>query len=217
MATGVRIVARDRSVSMRRLDYFGHVSPGGNDAADLMSSRGIGYRYWGEIIGWTVNMGLGEGARWMVDWWKDSPVHRDIMLSRAFNYAGVGIAQEGSTVLWTVVFVNQADHTPPVAALVRPAGSAALRVADTNRSVVRWWGRDRRLATRTAGLDSFTVQHRLPGGRWQTLLYRTTLRAATWNLRPGTHYFRVRARDNRGNVGRWQGPTRIFVPRLSDL
>jgi uncharacterized protein YkwD len=216
MTTGVRFVARDRSVSMKQHDYFDHVSPGGTDAADLLNRRDISYRYWGEIIGWTVNMGLGEGARWMVDWWKHSPVHRDIMLSRAYNYAGVGIAVEGNTVLWTVVFVNQADHTPPVASLVQRASTASLRVADTNQSVVRWWGRDRRLAVRTAGLDSFIVQHRLPGGRWDTLLNRTTARQATWNLRPGLHFFRVRARDNMGNVGRWQGPTRVYVARRAE-
>jgi uncharacterized protein YkwD len=213
MTTGVRLVARDRSVSMKRLDYFDHVSPGGLDAADLLNRRDISYRYWGEIIGWTVNMGLGEGARWMVDWWKNSPVHREIMLSDAYNYAGVGIAVEGNTVLWTVVFVNQADHTPPVATLLQPAGTASLRVAGSNQSIVRWWGRDRRLAVRTAGLDSFQVQHRLPGGRWDTLLSRTTARQATWNLRPGLHFFRVRARDRLGNVGAWQGPTRVYVAR----
>lgn len=217
MATGVRLVARERSASMRRLDYFDHVSPGGTDAGDLMRARGVSFRTWGEIIGWTVNSSLGEGARWMVDWWKGSPVHRQVMLSRDVNYAGVGIVVDGPTALWTVVFVNQADHTPPVASIVQPAGTAALRVAESSRSLVRWWGRDRRLAVRTAGLDSFTVQHRLPGGRWQTLLHRTTQRQATWNLRPGTHFFRVRARDNRGNVGRWQGPTRVYVPRLADL
>ena len=36
MAEDVREVARERSRSMKRLDYFGHVSPSGVDAGDLL-------------------------------------------------------------------------------------------------------------------------------------------------------------------------------------
>jgi hypothetical protein len=211
MAAGVREVARERSRSMKRLDYFAHVSPSGSDAGDLLGSRDIGLRLWGEAIGWTVYMDLDEGSRWMVDWWKNSPVHRDLMLSRRFNYVGVGIAQDGPKILWTLVFVNQADHTAPVAGVARPAGAASLTAATTEPTVVHWWGRDRPLALRTAGLDSFSIQHKVQGGRWQTVIERTTARQATWNLRPGVHAFRVRARDNLGNTGRWQTPTRIHV------
>ena len=212
MAEDVREVSRERSRSMKRLDYFGHVSPSGNDASDLLRSSGVGYRAWGEVIGWTVNMELGEGSRWMVDWWKNSPVHRELMLSRAFNYAGVGIAQEGSRVIWTIVFVNQADSTAPVARIGRPNRTSSLRVAATTQTVLRWWGHDRPLATRTAGLDSFSIQHKVQGGRWQTVIERTTAREASWNLSPGSHLFRVRARDNRGNTSYWQDATRIEVP-----
>ena len=38
MAEDVREVARERSRSMKRLDYFGHVSPCGVDAGDLLAS-----------------------------------------------------------------------------------------------------------------------------------------------------------------------------------
>ena len=96
----------------------------------------------------------------MVDWWKNSPAHRELMLSRSYNYAGVGIAQEGDRVLWTIVFVNQADHTAPVARIdartdVQPAGRWP-----PPQTTLHWWGHDRRLATRTSGLNSFSVQHR---------------------------------------------------------
>ena len=77
MADDVREVARDRSRSMKRLDYFDHVSPSGQDAGDLLGSRQIGYRLWGEVIGWTRYIDLKPGSSWMVDWWKRSPVHRE--------------------------------------------------------------------------------------------------------------------------------------------
>lgn len=212
MAEDVREVARERSRSMKRLGYFGHVSPSGVDAGDLLRSNGVPYRAWGEAIGWTVHMDLDGGSRWMVDWWKNSPTHRALMLSQSFNYAGVGIAQEGSHVLWTIVFVNQADRTAPIARIGRPNRTSSIKVAATSRTTLHWWGHDRPLATRTAGLESFSLQHKIQGGRWHTVIERTTARQASWGLRPGTHLFRVRARDNRGNTGAWQDTTRIEVP-----
>jgi uncharacterized protein YkwD len=228
MAEGVREVARDRSRSMKRLDYFGHVSPYGQDAGDLLGSRDVGYRMWGEVIGWTRYLDLAPGGNWMVDWWKRSPVHRELMLSRQFNYAGVGVAQDGSLTLWTIVFVNQADHTAPVADVRRPRSSTvyepiagltadqtgavgALRTSADSRVTVRWWGRDRKLSTRTAGLKSFSLQHRVPGEGWRTVLTQTKERMAVFELRPGIHAFRVRARDRVGNTGGWSPAARVLV------
>lgn len=213
MAGRVRGVALDRSQSMKRQNYFDHVSPSGVDAGDMLRGRDIPHRYWSEIIGWTVGMNLDQGAGWMVDWWKNSPVHRNIMLSATYNYAGVGIVVDDGKILWTVVFVNQADHTPPIARLFSAASVSdrGLLAASTS-TTVRWWGRDRRLSVRTSGLNSFTVQHRRAGGRWWTVRKRTTARQLTMNLRSGAHYFRIKARDNRGNVGRWKGPIRVDVP-----
>jgi hypothetical protein len=228
MAGEVREVARDRSRSMKRLNYFGHVSPAGEDAGDLLGSREIGYRMWGEVIGWTRYIDLQPGSNWMVDWWKRSPVHRDLMLSRQFNYAGVGIAQDGSLTLWTIVFVNQADHTAPVAAVSHPKPAdtfaptaavaaeqvgpvGAVRTSADSRVTVRWWGRDRKLSTRTAGLQSFALQHRVPGDGWKVVKTGTTDRKASFELRPGMHAFRVRARDKVGNTGSWSPAVRILV------
>jgi uncharacterized protein YkwD len=212
MAGGVRGVAGDRSASMKRLDYFGHVSPSGVDAGDMLRSRGIPHSYWGEVIGWTVNMDLETGARWMVDWWKDSPVHRQLILNGRFNYAGVGIALDGGKMLWTVVLANQPDHTPPITGLYSTVSSSRSFLSSTQATTIRWWGWDRRLSVRTAGLDSFTVQHRRAGGRWHTVRRRTTGRQATFDLGSGTHQFRIRARDNRGNRGGWKGPLTVYVP-----
>lgn len=208
MAGGVRVVARDRSRSMKNGDYFGHVSPSGTTAGSLLRNRAISHAFWGEAIGWTSNMDLNEGARWMVDWWKGSSSHRRLMLRRDFNYVGIGIARDGSKTLWTIVFVNQPDHTPPKAGLVGPASRT---IASTGRSVtLRWWGKDRKLSTRTAGLKSFVLQHKRNGGNWG-VLRNTTRRQATVTLSPGQHYFRLRAVDRRGNRGGWQKPLKVVI------
>ena len=67
--------------------------------------RGI-RRPWGEVIGWTRRRALGPGSRWMVEWWKRSPTHRALLLSRRFDAAGVGVVKEGGRAIWTIVFVG---------------------------------------------------------------------------------------------------------------
>jgi uncharacterized protein YkwD len=106
MASAVRSVARDRVGSMKRFEYFGHASPTGQDAGDLLRSRDIGRRPWGEVIGRTWGQGVGPGSRWMVDWWKRSPVHRGLLLNRRFDAAGVGVVRDGGRTLWTIVLVE---------------------------------------------------------------------------------------------------------------
>jgi uncharacterized protein YkwD len=212
MAGGLRAVAEDRSLSMRRLDYFAHVSPGGVDAGDMLRARGVPHRSWSEVIGWTTSMDVEIGSRWMVDWWKNSPGHRAVILSRAYNYAGVGIVRNGGTILWTVVVASQPDHTPPITGFYSSSASRQALLAADQRTTVHWWGRDRRLSTRTAGLHSFTIQHRREGGRWHTVRRRISAKQASFALPSGTHYFRIKARDNRGNVGHWKGPLQVVVP-----
>src|SRR3990170_4650234 len=112
-----RVVAAARNASMVRLGYFGHVSPTGADAGDILRARRIRYSSWGEIIGWTTYMPLDPGVECMVDWWMHSPSHRPLILSRSFNYAGVAIVRDGDRSLYTAVFTTSPDHTPPVASL----------------------------------------------------------------------------------------------------
>jgi uncharacterized protein YkwD len=208
MAGRVRLVARDRSRSMKNLDYFSHVSPSGATAGSMLRSRSVTHAFWGEAIGWTSAMGLETGARWMVNWWKGSTTHRRLMLRQDFNYAGVGVAREGGKTLWTIVFVNQPDHTPPFAQLMGPSSRT---IATSSSSVtVCWSGQDRRLSTRTAGLRAFILQHKRSGGDW-TVMRRTTSRQATMSLSRGQHYFRLRAVDRRGNRGGWQKPLKVVI------
>lgn len=212
MATRVRLVARDRSRSMKNQSYFAHTSPTGATAGSMLSSRGVKYNFWGENIGWTKHMGNEEGVKWMVDWWKNSPPHRRNMLNREFNYAGVGIARDGAKVLYTVVFVNQRDHTPPVAGLISSDTGISVAAVTSSRTVtVRWWGKDRQLSTRTSGLKGFTVQYKRGDGDWRLLHKGTKARQLTKELAVGTHAFRVRATDNKGNKGAWRRPLTVSV------
>jgi len=247
-------VSAARNASMVRLGYFGHVSPTGADAGDILRARRIRYSSWGEIIGWTTYMPLDPGVEWMVDWWMHSPSHRPLILSRSFNYAGVGIVRDGDRNLYTAVFTTSPDHTPPVASLssVQAAGASGtpampvgwdpmdpMTVADPSnpwadgtaavvttaalaslkatpgkasvarRNVLRtgvrltWWGKDRPLATHTAGLAGFDIQHKRHAGRWTDAILGTLKRFHRFELRPGRHVFRIRAHDRRGNTSRW--------------
>jgi uncharacterized protein YkwD len=202
MAGRVRQVADQRSVSMRNQNYFGHVSPSGVNAANLLNRRGIGWINWGEAIGWTSGMTPEYGAKWMVDWWSHSPSHRKLMLSKSFNYAGIGIVKEGSKLLYTIVFVTQRDHTAPVASLVAQAD--VISVSSIRDVTVAWRGKDRRLATRTAGLQGFKVQYKKFGGDWRTVRKMTNKRQISMDLDSGKHKFRVRSVDNRGNKSPWK-------------
>jgi uncharacterized protein YkwD len=212
MAGGVRMVARERSRSMKNEQYFAHSSPAGVDAGDLLRRRSVQNHFWGENIGWVKYVNLDDGPSAMIDWWKDSPGHRWNMLYKDYNYAGVGIAKDGAETFYTIVFANQRDHTPPVAGLVSSETGIAVAATSGPRPVtVRWWGKDRPLATGTAGLRGFSVQYRRANGEWRTLRSLTTSRQLTTELTRGSHQFRVRATDKKGNRGSWMRPLTVTV------
>ena len=230
MAGRVRLVARDRSQSMKRLNYFGHVSPSGSSAGTMLRHRGVQHRLWGENIGWTVHMDLDWGTKWMVDWWKQSPPHRKAMLSRDYNFAGIGIARKGPKLLYTIVFVNRTKHAAFKKASHRKGsgGDRKAAVSGTIRTpkarvdkkrttksrrdvTLRWWGDERSRSDRTVRLRGFTIEHRPPGGVWKTVLRRTTRQHVSFDLNPGMHGFRVRAQDRSGNSSDWQGPLRLRI------
>ncbi len=214
LTTKVRIVARDRSKDMLQLGYFDHTSPSGQTAGKMLRSRGIKHAFWGENIGWTMNMSLQTGARWMVEWWKDSPGHRRAMLSRQYNYVGVGLAKNGGKIIYTIVFVNQRDHTPPKAHITAARAGTGISAKGTRKAVVvRWTGRDRPLTTRTSGLKGFIVQHKRKGQKtWNKIRRLTTSRQMTTYLYSGKHKFRIRAKDRGGNKSRWQDPVLVNIP-----
>jgi len=212
MAQQVRRVARDRSRDMRNKNYFAHGSPSGQSAGTMMHSRGIRHWGWGENIGRISFLGWDKTTRGMFEGWQGSSGHNRLLLTRDYNYVGVGIAKGGNAAYYTIVFVRQPDHTAPKSGMV--ASSTGLSVASgsgsTKAVTIRWWGADRKLQKYTSGMKGFTVQKRTSSG-WRTLKRNTKQRVMTLNLREGTHKFRVRAVDKRGNKGSWRRPLTVTV------
>lgn len=99
----IDVVAQMRSNSMIRRGYFGHVSPSGIDAGDLLRKVKYKCRYWGEIIAWEHGH---FGVRSIMSWWKNSWPHRYIMLKDKWRSIGVGIAYKGQRTYYTVVFTS---------------------------------------------------------------------------------------------------------------
>lgn len=213
MAQGVRAVAQYRSQEMRDLDYFSHTSPTGRDAATLLGRRGVFYYAGSENIGWITYLGWSRSAGDVVDAWFDSSGHRANLLSSEYNYVGIGLSRDSSSVYATAIFVRQNDHTPPKSGMAASGtGIAVASAGDGKRLVtIRWWGYDRPLQRNTAGLKGFTVQKQMADGRWRTLRSMTQTRQLTLELSRGAHKFRVRATDNRNNRGMWRHPLRVTV------
>ena len=142
MDSRVRGVARDRSRDMRNKDYFAHGSPSGESAGTMMHARGIKHWGWGENIGRISFLGWTASNKGMVEGWKRSSGHNRMLLTRDYNYVGVGIARNDKVAYYTIVFVRQPDHTAPRAGIL--AGSRSVTYAATSggkRNVtVRWWG-----------------------------------------------------------------------------
>lgn len=208
----VRRVARARSRDMRDLSYFSHGSPTGQSAGTMMANRGISHWGWGENIGRISFFGWDPTNQAMVGGWKASAGHDHMLLSRDYNYVGVGIARNAYAAYYTLVFVRQPDHTAPRAGLY--AAGRGLSVASAGsgpRAVtIRWWGHDRRLQKYTSGLRGFVVQQKTAHG-WKTLRRLTKTRELTLNLNKGTYQFRVKAVDRRGNRGIWRKPLTVNV------
>ena len=211
MARRVQNVARDRSTDMRDRNYFDHASPSGVGAADMLDRRGIQYFGGSENIGRMSFIGWDDSTRIMVDAWKGSSGHRANLLSKDVNYVGIGAARSNSVALYTMVFVSQRDHTAPASGMVASQTGISVASETGRKSVtIRWWGRDRALQQRTAGIRGFTVQKQTPSG-WRTLRRNTLTRSLTIDLAQGTHKFRVRAVDKRGNAGSWRRPLTVTV------
>ena len=84
-------VARAHSEDMARRGFFAHESPEGRDWVDRLRLAGVsGFGMAGENVGQTnradPNLEILEG-------WKQSPAHRENLVSRPMNATGVGIAR----------------------------------------------------------------------------------------------------------------------------
>ena len=191
-------IARDRSEDMIDRNYFSHKDPDGKYARNFLERAKIKFSRVSEIIAWNRGSDLLAAAEQAVGMWMDSSVHRHEILSTTHNYLGAGVATDGGTIKWTVISITGPDRTDPVARI-----TSAERTGD--EAVVRWKGYDPQLVVGTAGIRDYDLARRHPGGDWIIVRDNTTTVSTTSAVREGTE-FRVRARDQAGNVGVWSAP-----------
>ena len=215
MAQQARIAARQRSSEMRDYGILSHTSPTGNHASTLLARRGVKYQAGAENIGRVTFHDWDHAIEGTMFGWKNSSGHRQSLLSKDFNYVGIGVARSNNVAYFTAIFLLQRDHTAPRSGMVASASgiTVAASPAGVQRVTVKWWGRDPLLQRNHAGIRGFTVQHRRVGGTkgWQTVRRNTLSHSLTMTLTDGRHQFRVRAVDKAGNVGSWRRPVTVTV------
>ena len=142
--------------------------------------------------------------------WKASSIHWAQMMSRKFNYVGVGLSYRASNnrTYAALVFTESPDHTRPNAWITGSSKSGG----DITWT---WHGTDVPLQTHTAGFRDFDVQYRVdlrivaPGRG----TIRPRRRLTMVDKSSGhTYGLRVRGRDRAGNVGVWSAETRVSLP-----
>jgi hypothetical protein len=185
--------------------YFDHVDRQGHFADWHLTRAGVRFTRVGEIIAWGRGDDVVGSAVEAMDQWMHSAPHRD-QIMRGNNYFGAGVATDGRTWKWTVIFITASDHTDPRASFT--SARVANRVVD-----LRWSGSDPALVTGTAGLRGFDLERRrVPNGAWQRLRNATRDRRYVRQHSAGMVFeYRLRARDRAGNIGRWTEPVTLTV------
>lgn len=203
----VQAIAMDRAANMASVNTLSHDAAGGN-VGNTLDADGLQWFGFGEIIGNTTAAWGRDAADYIYNLWKQSPYHAALMFSSSYNYVGVGFAYNAqtNTTYASVVFVDSRDHTRPIA--------HHRRLTRSGRTIrFHWAGHDRKLQVRTAGLASFDVQMRRDNGTWRTIRNDTTRTSLRLRHRARGHWFwfRVQAKDRRGNLSKWTTPVRIWV------
>ena len=201
-------IARARSVDMATKGYFSHTQPDGRNVFDILSAQSVTWYGAGEIIAWNSASTLASSVPMANSQWLNSPGHKAIIVSTNYNYVGVGLAINGSGgKIWTAVYIKGPDRTGAKAKTAIPT-VAPGSTPSTKRVTVTWTGADIPLQVLTSGLHSFKVQRRTDGGAWVSVWTSTTRKSMTLDLPGGhTYAFRVAARDNARNLGKWSTVT----------
>jgi uncharacterized protein YkwD len=195
-------LARERAAYMAQTGEFSHTESNGTTVFDMIASSNITWYGAGEIIAWNTAAALDYSAAFAVQGWMGSPSHRDIVMSKGYNYVGFGLAIASSGVrYWAGVYLKGPDRTGSWA---RPRYASLTTLSSTTvRVYLRWTGGDTRLQVLTSGLRYYQIQRRRNGGSWIDYGITTATHTARKWRRHSTYDFRVRSRDRAGNWSGW--------------
>lgn len=172
-----------------------------------LTSRSIQWYSEGECIAWDSYSYPTGAINLIFQMWHDAS-HWPLLMSRSFNYAGIGIVHNSNGKTWaSIVLTESWDHTHPWAKNVSHARSGTTLSWS-------WTGADTWLQTHTAGLQSFDVEYRVDSGSWRVIKSGTTSHSITLSGRSPGHYYsvRVRSKDNHGYLSVWTAEVRMWVP-----
>lgn len=200
-------LAGDRAAVLASKGVLSHTAAG--SLSSQLGARGIQWWSYGENLARTSVTWGSSAASSVYALWKASPTHWANMMSRTFNYIGIGVAYRSAsrTTYAVIVFTESVDQTRPWA---RMTGSTRSGTTVT----WTWTGADRLLQTHTSGLRDFDVQYRTGWGSWVNLRTDTTATSLRLADRPrGTSVaLRVRSRDRRGYHSDWSAELRVAIP-----
>jgi uncharacterized protein YkwD len=202
------IIADERALALVQTSSFSHAAAGGSLSVRL-ATAGVQWYRWGENLA-AVSGGLTRyTARAIYLAWQRSPAHWRLLMSRDFNYLGLGVAARASTgrVFASAVFTESRDHTRP-SARIDTARRTGTTVSFT------WHGYDAPLQTHWAGMRDYDVWYRIDGGPWRVIRDNTTATSIRLASRPRGHryWLMVQPRDRAGNVGSTSAPVGVWVP-----
>lgn len=100
-------IARDYSRQMAEENFFDHFDPNGADIVARAKKSNL--KQWSKIGENLFSVhGLKNFDAFAVERWMKSPAHRQIILDKDFNTAGIGIAESGSGEIFiTEVFIKR--------------------------------------------------------------------------------------------------------------
>jgi len=160
---------------------------------------------------WTVQRIYGEGVKWNFTVNREDGNPADGTLTIRFPEGMTvdlaGVPSGPSNVIERVIDHSKPTTTAPLVSLRSGTtlNGSALRVQLT------WSGSD----AGPSGIKSYDVARSYDGKAYKTIGSGVTATSFNWSMSPGhTYQFRVRARDNAGNVGTWTtGP--LLRPKLT--
>lgn len=103
---GLADAARAHSQDMHRRDFYAHENPDGEGPSDRAGCRAAETLHRGDIAGggeFDTSSADGLGA-YVVEGWRESAGHREIMLASGYRGVGIGVAIQGGEFYATAVF-----------------------------------------------------------------------------------------------------------------